>query len=217
MNLPNQLTMARLALTLAYLGLMSSVVAWSHFSKDMAVNPATLATHFVALLVFIAAAITDFLDGTIARKHNLITNFGKLMDPLADKVLMMAAFIMMMDLPALWIPGWAVVLVLAREFLVTGLRTLAASQGVVLAALNSGKAKTVAQIVFVIAFSIFDLAIEAWHIWLPEHALLVPVDRASLYTQWASLVFFLGITFLTVHSGVQFAVANWRRLHLDEL
>ena len=97
------------------------------------------------------------------------------MEPLADKVLWRAAFIMMIELPSLWIPGWAVVLLLAREFLVTGLRTIAASQGQVLAAMNSGKAKTVIQIVFVIAFSVFAIALEMWRVeYLP--ASMLPVS-----------------------------------------
>jgi CDP-diacylglycerol--glycerol-3-phosphate 3-phosphatidyltransferase len=171
----------------------------------------------LALLVFIAGAITDFLDGSIARSRNLITNFGKLMDPLADKVLMLAAFIMMMDLAPLWIPGWAVVLVLAREFLVTGLRTLAASQGAVLAAMNSGKTKTVLQITFVIAFSIIALALDAIRAgYLPEALLPVPLDDAITYTRWASLGCFVAITLHTVHSGIEFTRANWQQLHLDD-
>lgn len=203
MNLPNKLTVLRLLLALLYLGLMS----WGG-----------VPAHFVALLVFIAASITDFLDGSIARRYNLITSFGKLMDPLADKILMLAAFIMMMELPELWIPGWALVLILAREFLVTGLRTLAAAEGAVLAALSSGKTKTVLQISFVIAFSLLALVLSAVREgWLPSALLPLDVDTAVLYLQWASFVGFMGITVYTVHSGIEFTRANWRALHLNEL
>ncbi len=203
MNLPNQLTVLRFLLALLYLGLMT----WG-----------SLMAQVIGLVVFIIAAITDFLDGAIARRHNLHSNFGKLMDPLADKVLMLAAFIMMMELPTLWIPGWAVVLLLAREFLVTGLRTIAASQGQVLAAMTSGKAKTVIQIVFVIAFSVFAIALEMWRVeYLPASMLPVPLADATLYVQWASMLTFVSISLFTVQSGVAFARANWHRLQLDEL
>lgn len=203
MNLPNQLTVLRFLLALLYLGLMT----WG-----------SLMAQVIGLVVFIIAAITDFLDGAIARRHNLHSNFGKLMDPLADKVLMLAAFIMMMELPTLWIPGWAVVLLLAREFLVTGLRTIAASQGQVLAAMNSGKAKTVIQIVFVIAFSVFAIALEMWRVeYLPASMLPVSLADATLYVQWASMLTFVSISLFTVQSGVAFARANWHRLQLDEL
>lgn len=203
MNVPNQLTVLRFILALFYLGLMS----WGTFAAQL-----------IGLIVFIIAAITDFLDGAIARRHNLHTNFGKLMDPLADKVLMLAAFIMMMELPTLWVPGWAVVLILAREFLVTGLRTIAASQGQVLAAMNSGKAKTVVQILFVIAFSLLALALDLWRGGYPPSGMLaLSLEDATYYVRWASLISFVAITAFTVQSGIAFTRANWHRLHLDEL
>lgn len=203
MNVPNKLTVLRLALSLLYLGLMSSQ---------------SLAAQAGALLVFIIASITDFLDGNIARKYNLVTSFGKLMDPLADKILMLAAFVMMMPLPGLWIPGWAVVLILAREFLVTGLRTLAAAEGAVLAALNSGKTKTVMQITFVIAFSLVSLVLSAANqALIPASLLPLPLPTLTLGAQWASFLAFLLITVYTVHSGIEFTRANWRALRLNEL
>jgi CDP-diacylglycerol--glycerol-3-phosphate 3-phosphatidyltransferase len=200
MNLPNQLTILRFVLTMGYLALMSWGTIWAHVG---------------GLLVFIVAAITDFLDGTIARRRNLTTNFGALMDPLADKILMTAAFIMMMELPLLWVPGWGVVLILSREFLITGLRTLAASQGVVLAAMNSGKAKTVLQITFVITFSALAIIVEMLHNinWAVQHTMASMV----WYLQVSSFVCFVFITIYTVHSGISFTLANWRRLHLGDL
>lgn len=197
MNLPNRLTVLRLFLALLYLGFMSVDAVLSHA---------------VALVIFIAAAITDFLDGNIARKYNLITSFGKLMDPLADKVLMLAAFVMMMQLPSISVPGWAVVLILAREFLVTGLRTIAAAEGAVLEAIGSGKAKTVAQIVFVIVFSVLAIGVDIAR--LNETP---GVDGFVFWLQWVSFAAFLAITALTVQSGIAFARANWQRLHLNEL
>ena len=126
MNLPNQLTVARFIMALVFVVLMSfhHVVAQS-----------------LGYLLFIAATITDFYDGKIARDRNLVTNFGKLLDPVADKVLVVAAFIMLMKNPYLSVPGWTVVAILAREFLITGARSLAASEGVVIAANKWGKTK----------------------------------------------------------------------------
>ncbi|MEM9016372.1 MAG: CDP-diacylglycerol--glycerol-3-phosphate 3-phosphatidyltransferase [Verrucomicrobiota bacterium] len=144
MNLPNQLTVLRLFLTFVFVALLS--IEGGTFLKT------------AALIVFVVAAATDFLDGYLARKHNLITNFGKLMDPLADKVLMCAGFVLLTRLEL--IPAWIVVAILSREFLVTGLRLVASAEGVVLAAENLGKYKTIIQIVTVIYFLIFLAAQE---------------------------------------------------------
>ncbi len=134
MNLPNKLTVARLILSFVFVGLFS-LTDFEHAKS-------------FALIVFSVAAYTDFLDGHLARKHALITNFGKLMDPLADKVLMCAGFVMLCEQDL--IPGWIVIVILAREFLVTGLRLVASSEGVVLAAESLVKYKTVFQIITVI-------------------------------------------------------------------
>lgn len=136
MNLPNQLTVARLLLTFLFVGVLSI---------DGIPYAGT-----IALAVFSIAAYTDLLDGQIARKRNLITNFGKLMDPLADKVLMCAGFVMLCEQG--YFPAWVVVLILTREFLVTGLRLVASAEGIVLAAENLGKYKTTFQIIAVIYF-----------------------------------------------------------------
>jgi CDP-diacylglycerol--glycerol-3-phosphate 3-phosphatidyltransferase len=119
MNLPNKLTIARCIMTVFFVGLMS----FENFY-----------CYFAAYLVFTVAAITDYYDGKIARERGLVTNFGKLLDPVADKVLLTSAFIMLMKVPELKVPGWAVVVILAREFLVTGARALAAADGEVIAA-----------------------------------------------------------------------------------
>src|SRR5215467_11413839 len=117
MNLPNKLTISRFVLTVAFLVAMFSQVR-NHES--------------IALALFIAGGITDFLDGHFARRHNLITNFGILMDPLADKIMVCSAFIAFVGLK--WIPAWMVVIIVGRELAITGLRLLAASKNVVLAA-----------------------------------------------------------------------------------
>jgi CDP-diacylglycerol---glycerol-3-phosphate 3-phosphatidyltransferase len=139
MNLPNKLTISRFLLTVAFLVVMFSQVRY-HTT--------------IALALFIAAAVSDYLDGELARRHKLITNFGILMDPLADKIMVCSAFIAFVGLN--WIPAWMVVIVVARELAITGLRLLAAAKNVVLAAEGYGKQKTISQIVAIIA--IFVLA-----------------------------------------------------------
>jgi len=134
MNLPNKLTVSRLVLTAAFLGAMCWQVKFHET---------------LALVFFIVGGISDLLDGLIARRHKLITNFGILMDPLADKILICSAFITFVGLN--WIASWMVVLIVARELAITGLRLLAASKNVVLAAEGYGKHKTISQIVAIIA------------------------------------------------------------------
>jgi CDP-diacylglycerol--glycerol-3-phosphate 3-phosphatidyltransferase len=137
MNLPNQLTVARLIMTLVFVAVLASP---------------TPVKHLLGLVLFILASLTDWLDGWIARRYGLITNFGKLMDPLVDKILTCSAFIMLAGGPDALFPPWAVVVILAREFLVTGLRLLAGSHGDVMAADSFGKWKTVTQISTIIYF-----------------------------------------------------------------
>src|SRR5205085_4391951 len=134
MNLPNKLTISRFLLTAAFLALMFSRIPYHET---------------IALVLFIAAGISDFLDGYIARRDKLITNFVILMDPLADKIMVCSAFIAFVGLN--WIPAWMVVIIVARELAITGLRLLAASKNVVLAAEGYGKHKTISQIVAIIS------------------------------------------------------------------
>lgn len=134
MNLANKLTMLRMFLVPVFL-IFISVKGIPYGS-------------IVATLVFIIASITDQLDGYIARSRNQVTNFGKFMDPLADKLLVTAALVALVGLKLT--PAWAVVIILAREFAVSGLRTLAASGGVVIAASWWGKIKTVTQIIAIL-------------------------------------------------------------------
>jgi CDP-diacylglycerol--glycerol-3-phosphate 3-phosphatidyltransferase len=142
MNLPNKLTVARLALTVVFVVLFQL----RYLPMENAVT--------CALAVFILASITDYLDGEIARRRNLVTSFGKLMDPLADKILMTAALILVAVDPRVdgAVPVWLVIAVLAREFFVTGIRQLASQAGMVVAAEKLGKHKMVWQIITVIYF-----------------------------------------------------------------
>ncbi len=136
MNLPNKLTIARCIMTFVFM-----VVLLLDFPFH----------YGVALLLFIAASLTDYFDGKIARRDNLITNLGKFLDPLADKVLTTAAFLgIMSELGSPAILCWAVMLILTREFMVTSVRLLAAKDGVVVAASFAGKLKTVMQMVSII-------------------------------------------------------------------
>ncbi len=150
MNLPNKLTVSRLALTVVF-------VALFYVPSDN--------REAIALIVFGIASFTDYLDGMIARQRKLITNFGKLMDPLADKILMCAALVLLSAEDKL-IPAWAVVIVLAREFFVTGIRLIASSQGAVLAAEKLGKHKTAWQMITVIYYLLFQAAGEPMFRWL---------------------------------------------------
>jgi CDP-diacylglycerol--glycerol-3-phosphate 3-phosphatidyltransferase len=144
MNLPNKLTLSRFILTIAFLVAMFSQTPYHET---------------IALAFFSAAGISDFLDGQIARRRNLITNFGILMDPLADKIMVCSAFISFVGLN--WIAAWMVVIVVARELAITGLRLLAASRNVVLAAEAFGKHKTISQIVAIIAILVLH-SYEEW-------------------------------------------------------
>src|SRR2546426_6799040 len=139
MNLPNKLTISRFILTVAFLVVMFSRVPFHET---------------IALALFVAGGITDFLDGQIARRNKLITNFGILMDPLADKIMVCSAFIAFVGLN--WIPAWMVVLIVARELAITGLRLLAASKNIVLAAEGYGKHKTIPQIVAIISMLVWQ-------------------------------------------------------------
>ncbi|MFM1768597.1 MAG: CDP-diacylglycerol--glycerol-3-phosphate 3-phosphatidyltransferase [Verrucomicrobiota bacterium] len=136
MNLPNKLTASRFVLTGAFL---ASVFAEFPYNET------------VALLLFGLAGLTDWLDGAIARSRNLTTNFGALMDPLADKILVCSAFIAFIAHPGIRMPAWIAVLIVSRELAITGLRLLAAAKNVVLAAEGWGKHKTIWQMVAIIA------------------------------------------------------------------
>ncbi len=143
-NLPNKLTVSRFALTAIFLG-----VIFARFPGN----------ETIALIVFSLAGITDALDGRIARRRGLITNFGILMDPLADKILTCSAFIAFVELGQ--IEAWMVVVMVARELAITGLRLLAASQNLVLAAEGFGKHKTISQIVAILSILVL-LSYEQW-------------------------------------------------------
>lgn len=208
MNLPNKLTVSRFALTVLFL--------WAMFSRSP-VNDT------LALVFFCAAGITDFLDGRIARRRNLITNFGVLMDPLADKIMTCSAFIALVERHMQHIPdagivlgsltlrpkveAWMVVIIVARELAITGLRLLAASKSVVLAAERYGKHKTISQIAAIIALLVLEACVEWWP-WLQD--LVKPwVPAFAVLALWLTVI-------LTAVSGILYLWRN-RTLYLQDM
>jgi len=167
MNLPNKLTIARVICVPIFVILF------------------LLELYIWAFIVFVAASITDMLDGKIARARNMVTNFGKIMDPLADKVLVYAAFALFVEKGLM--PGWMLIVILAREFAVSGMRTVAASEGKVIAAGMTGKIKTVLQM-----FATLFLILASYN----EYIAL-----AGKVLLWASLV-------MTVVSGAEYIIKN---------
>ena len=135
--------------------------------KNALIRPA-VANVDQALVIFAAASITDWFDGKLARKYNLVTNFGKFMDPLADKLLVCSAMICMIDLKRL--PAWFVIIIIAREFIISGFRLIAAENGIVIAANYWGKFKTASQMIMIILLILhFDgifVILEQIFIWL---------------------------------------------------
>ncbi len=186
MNLPNKLTTARLVLTALFVVSTARMWYWS-FSAGF--------------ILFLVASITDYLDGYLARKLGMVTSFGKLMDPLADKVLVLSAFVVLACHNAF--PAWVVTVLLFREFLVTGLRMLAASEGVVLAAEGAGKFKTGFQIGTAMYFMLFEASREEAFAWLAPVFSWPGVGLQHLG--------FYGVYFcvgLTLWSGVGYALKN---------
>lgn len=135
MNTPNKLTVARMIMVPFLVVFL--LTGWGGE-----------ANRYISLVIFAAASITDWFDGYLARKHNLITNFGKFMDPLADKLLVCSAMICMIELGRL--SSWIVIVIIAREFIISGFRLIAAENGVVIAANYWGKFKTVSQMIMII-------------------------------------------------------------------
>lgn len=136
MNLPNKLTLTRILLIPVFVFVLLC---------DFIIKPIN---NYLALIIFAFASITDFLDGYLARKLKLITNFGKFMDPLADKLLVVSAMICLIKIT--YLPAWVVILIVSREFIITGLRLVAAESGRVIAASFWGKIKTTTQMIMVI-------------------------------------------------------------------
>ena len=155
MNTPNKLTIARMIIV-PFL-VIFLLTGWGGE-----------ANRYISLTLFVVASVTDWFDGYLARKNNLVTNFGKFMDPLADKLLVCSAMICMIDLKRL--PAWFVVIIIAREFIISGFRLIAAENGIVIAANYWGKFKTASQMIMIILLILhFDgifVILEQIFIWL---------------------------------------------------
>jgi CDP-diacylglycerol--glycerol-3-phosphate 3-phosphatidyltransferase len=188
MNLPNKLTILRIILTFVFMFFLFCHGLWFKVA---------------ALLIFLLASLTDFYDGRIARQKNQITNFGKLMDPIADKILILAAFMAFVEMQL--VAAWMVLLIFSRELIITSLRLLAVRGGKVLAAEAAGKHKTVSQMVAIFAILLF----------------IVFREIMQRYFSWPNHIgsyFYLGIWFLmlitvslTLISGISFL---WRQRSL---
>ena len=135
MNLPNKLTFIRLVLAVPFI----------YFLQES--NAEGFVYRMIAFALFVVASLTDFFDGYLARKYNLVTDFGKLMDPLADKILVISALVLFVELR--YIPAWMSIIVIAREFLISGIRMLAAAKGEVIPAGKLGKYKTTSQMIVI--------------------------------------------------------------------
>lgn len=176
MNLANKITLVRLFLIPVF------VIIFMISGREMN----------IAAIVFIIASLTDAVDGHIARSRNMITNFGKFTDPLVDKVLTMAAFLVLVEDNT--IPAWPVIIIISRELIITGFRTLAADSGITIAASMWGKAKTTSQMVSLVML-----------------LLNVPVlNKAGIF------VFYIAVA-LTVISGMDYIVKNKKVLDLENI
>ena len=147
MNLPNKLTIFRIILIVPFvILLLGSANGWGWFTAI--IGGIMEYIDYIAVAIFIIASFTDMLDGKIARKYNLVTNFGKFMDPLADKLLVCSALICLVEMGRL--PAWIVIIIIAREFIISVFRLVASDNGIVIAASYWGKFKTVSQMIMVI-------------------------------------------------------------------
>lgn len=192
MNLANKITISRIVMVFIFLIVcnVDELIKNAH---------ARYIWNVVALGFMILAGLTDILDGYIARKYNMVTDFGKLMDPLADKIFMLTAFVVLVDKQCL--PGWVAVVILSREFMVTGLRLLAANKGEIIAADMTGKIKTLAQMIFLAVGG------SMWVGWID-----MSVAKDSVL--WK--VYYCLVAAFTVYSGIVYFVKH-RHLYQDDV
>ncbi len=172
MNLPNKLTILR-------------VIMIPFFVFFMLVDVAGVYTKYIALSLFCIASLTDMLDGQIARKYNLVTNFGKFMDPLADKLLVCSAMICLVEMGRL--ASWVVIIIISREFIISGFRLIASDNGVVIAASMWGKVKTVVQMAMII---------------------VLILNVKNVIVQYVEVILIVAATILTVVSLIDYIAKN---------
>lgn len=179
MNTPNKLTVARMILVPFLVVFL--LTGWGGE-----------ANRWICLAIFVAASVTDWFDGHLARKYNLITNFGKFMDPLADKLLVCSAMICMIELDKL--PAWVVIIIIGREFIISGFRLIAAENGIVIAANYWGKFKTVSQMIMII---------------------LLMLDFGGIFTVLTQVFIWLSVA-LTIISLLTYIMQNRKVLSMQE-
>ncbi|PAV30069.1 CDP-diacylglycerol--glycerol-3-phosphate 3-phosphatidyltransferase [Virgibacillus profundi] len=185
MNIPNKITLSRIFLIPIFIILLSVPFDWGEWSIGSAALPIS---HFAAALLFIFASATDWVDGYYARKYDLVTNLGKFLDPLADKLLVSAALILLVEMG--FAPAWVTIIIISRELAVTGLRLVAAGEGIVLAAGSMGKLKTATQMIAIAVLLLHNF---------PFSYIEFPFGTIMLYIA----------TFFTVYSGIDYFVKNW--------
>ncbi len=198
MNIPNQITIARIIMVFIFLAL-ANVEPGKMFTDNTA-----RISHIVAYGIAILAGFTDLVDGWIARRYNMITDFGKLMDPLADKIFIVATFLMCIEQQLM--PAWIAVIVISREFLVTGLRTLAVQHNEVIAADRWGKIKTLSQMLMLL------IAGAEWNGFI--YLKTTTVCDFRLWTAWQG--FLWAIVLVTLISGFGYFYRH-RHLYLKSL
>lgn len=187
MNIPNRITISRILLIPIFILLLTLPLDWGNVSIG---NETLPVVHLVSALLFIVASGTDWVDGYYARKYNLVTNLGKFLDPMADKLLVSAAFVLLVELNMA--PAWLVIIILSREFAVTGLRLVAAGEGVVLAAGQMGKWKTTFQLVSIAFLLLHDF----------------PFSYLDLTVSIGTILLYIALI-LTVVSGLDYFIKNW--------
>jgi CDP-diacylglycerol--glycerol-3-phosphate 3-phosphatidyltransferase len=202
MNLPNSITLSRIASVPLLIWILSPHFPWTGHGE---IGLRGGEQEIIASLVFIAASITDGLDGYLARKRGQITTMGMLLDPLADKLMVTAAYILLVAYNPRIVPPWIAVLVIGREFLVSGLRSIASSEGFTIEASEIGKLKTVIQIVSVVA-AILAHRWDYW-IWFPQwHGGFIIAVHVIAVTAiyWMTIV--------SIISAVDYFVGFWKKI-----
>lgn len=185
MNLPNKLTIFRIILIPFFILVLAAPI----FSGGVVIAGTAISNaRWIATVIFVVASLTDFLDGQIARRNHLVTNFGKFADPLADKMLVMTAFIFLVELGN--VPAWVIAIIVCRELAVTGLRLIIVeNNGAVIAAAWPGKIKTTTQMLAIILLFLNNVFFAAIHL---------PLDQIMLYI----------CLFFTIYSGIDYFVKN---------
>lgn len=189
MNLPNRLSLFRIILTFLFMFLL-----FSH----------GLLAKTLALITFILASLTDFYDGYFARKYNLLTDLGKLLDPLADKVLVLAAFLAFVEMR--FVPAWMVVIIILRELMITGMRILAVNKGKVLAASLAGKHKTVSQMISILVvlgvMVLKEVSLTFFNFWTNEFEFWTRIGIYVLMLITIALTLISGAFYLTKNKEI---------------